>query len=46
MSLSSLFFLGMCWGMYKLGAFNERYPGEAWNRMVIIWRWLVDWLGK
>jgi hypothetical protein len=44
MSLSSLMFLGICYGMYQLGAFNERHPGEVRRRTVHAWFWLCDWL--
>lgn len=44
MSLSSLLFIGVCWGMYRLGAFNERHPGQMWPRLrqsaLWVWRWM------
>lgn len=46
MSLSSLVYMGICWGMYKLGGFNERYPGELTRRLRNGWLWLWDWLNK
>lgn len=40
MSISSLLFIGACYGMYRLGAFNARHPGRMleWTRQV--WKWL------
>lgn len=46
MSLSSLFFFGICWGCYRLGAFNERHPGELSLRAAHVWHWLRTWLKK
>ncbi len=44
MSLSSLFYFGMLFGAYKLGAYNATNPGEFWQRTkawsVQMWRWL------
>jgi hypothetical protein len=40
MSLSSLFFLGSCLGMYKLGAFNARNPGRMWEWSCRLWKWM------
>jgi hypothetical protein len=40
-SLSSLLFMAICTGMYKLGAFNERHPGQmrAWLWRAALWTW-------
>ncbi len=46
MSLSSLFFIGIGFGLYKLGAFNERHPGEAKRRAILTWSRLCHWLSK
>lgn len=46
MSLSSLFFFGACWACYKLGAFNEHHPGEAWRRSIDAWRWVREWMER
>ena len=44
MSLSSFLFLALCFGAYKLGAYNERYPGQARRRLcdgaVSVWKWI------
>jgi len=40
MSLSSLFFMGVCWGMYKLGEFNAKRPGEVWELAKRGWMWI------
>lgn len=44
MSLSTLFYLALGVGLYKLGAYNARYPGElpelVWLLSVRVWRWL------
>lgn len=42
MSLSSLLFLGACFCMYKLGAFNARNPGQLWEWVKLTWRWMQD----
>lgn len=46
MTFSSLLFLCVCWGFYKLGALNERQPGEVWLRATIAWRRLCELLKK
>lgn len=46
MSFSSLLFIATCWGCYRLGAFNERHPGELNNRATHAWHWLCEWLKK
>jgi hypothetical protein len=40
MSLSNLFFLGLCFGMYKLGGFVERNPGQLWAWSKWLWKWI------
>jgi hypothetical protein len=42
MSFSILFFVVACMGMYKLGNFNARHPGEFWHNV----RWAVQRLWK
>ncbi|MBX9655580.1 hypothetical protein K2Y11_18340 [bacterium] len=44
MSLSSLFFFGCCWGCYRLGRFNERFPGRAKEMAEVAWQKLYRWL--
>lgn len=44
MSFSSLIYVGICWGMFRLGAFSERNPGEVTRRVKLAWGWLREWL--
>ncbi len=46
MSFSTLIFLVGCIGSYKLGALNQRHPGEAWAscRNAVLWLW--SWMNK
>lgn len=46
MSLSSLVYFGVCYGCYKLGAFNSRHPGELAEASKLAWIRLCDWLKK
>jgi len=46
MSLSDLFFIGSCIAMYKFGAYNERYPGEASRRLREMTRWVWKWMNQ
>jgi len=41
MSISTLLVLLIWYGAYKLGAFNERHPGRAWElcREWTLWVW-------
>ncbi len=40
MSISSLLFVGVCIAMYKLGAYNQRHPGELLMYAKLAWNWL------
>ena len=40
MSISSMFFIVACMGMYKLGAFNARHPGQMLECGKWLWRWM------
>ena len=44
MSISSVFFILCCVGIYRLGAFNARHPGRAWccccDSTLRFWKWL------
>ncbi len=46
MSFSTLFLVAACIGSYKLGALNQRHPGQAWGscRSAVIWLW--SWMNK
>ncbi len=46
MSLSSLVFFSVCYGCYKLGAFNERHPGELAQLTKLAWMRFCGWLKK
>ena len=46
MSASSLLFMTTCWAMYRLGAFNERHPGEALKRVKLAWKWIWSWMNQ
>lgn len=39
MSLCSVMFVLSCFGMFKLGAFAERNPGEIWatTKRIVVW---------
>lgn len=43
MSFSSLFYLAICWGCFRLGAFNERHPGELERRGIHAWQRVGKW---
>ena len=40
MSLSMLIYIVSCIGFYKLGAFNQKHPGELWRSGQFFWKWL------
>lgn len=40
MSIESIFALLVCFGMYRLGAYNEKHPGEAWRATQLAWTWM------
>lgn len=46
MSLSGLFFFGMCWGFYKLGRYQALNPGELERHAKLGWELLCRWLSK
>ena len=46
MSFSSLLFFGACWGCYKLGSFNARYPGQFAEMTAQLWNRLNEWSKK
>lgn len=46
MSLSTLLFLGLCWGSYRLGQFNERFPGVSRQYALRAWERLHIWLKR
>lgn len=41
MSLSTFVCLMFGVGMYKLGAFNQQHPGEAWRATQHAWSWVA-----
>jgi hypothetical protein len=44
MSIWTLLCIATCCGMYKLGAYNARCPGEAWRLLrensARVWAWM------
>ena len=40
MSFSMLMFFVGCAGMYKLGTYNQRHPGEVWKLAHAGWQWM------
>lgn len=44
MSLSSIVFFAICWGCYRLGAFNAQRPGELRELARLAWSKLYRWL--
>jgi hypothetical protein len=35
-----LFYFLSCIGMYKLGSFTERNPGQLWAWATQLWKWI------
>lgn len=44
MSLSSLVFIAICWGCYRIGSFNAQHPGELRELIKLAWAKLYRWL--
>jgi hypothetical protein len=40
MSISWILFFASCFGMFKLGAFTERNPGQLWAWAKQLWKWV------
>jgi len=40
MSLSTFFGVLVCFGLYRLGALNQKHPGEVWRLAQLAWKWL------
>ena len=40
MSFGMLLYILSCIGFYKLGAFNQKHPGELWRSAQLFWKWL------
>jgi hypothetical protein len=40
MSFSTIFFLLLLAGAYKLGVHQTRYPGDLYARTLNVWKWL------
>ena len=40
MSISSILFMAICIGAYKLGHFNATRPGQIWEWCIILWKWM------
>ena len=40
MSISSILFFASCWGMFKLGVYTERHPGEIFELGTRLWKWM------
>lgn len=44
MSLGTLWFLCCCYLMYRLGRFDEKYPGRKREMIEMAWAKLYRWL--
>ncbi len=40
MSVSSVLVVMACVATYKLGAYNQRHPGQLWAFTKLIWKWM------
>jgi hypothetical protein len=40
MSVSSVLFIMACAAMYRLGAYNQRNPGQLWAFAKFLWKWM------